>query len=297
MSTAKKGGSKIIWIIGGVIVIAGGVGAYFLLRKSKKENNNNDNNPKNTDNKEVIGSISISYKAPSELNSTSKIKAFQDWMDSQGKGWIKKDGKWVLLNKGAGYGNYGKSTDAVWKIYGKDYLKSLSSNSSNQSNSSNYNLSKDIETIVSKASGYKSQKNYLQKANSSFIQNWAKSILNNKGAFTWENQIYSTKNGEIIMDFNPIGINFYTSKSGKIAKMYPSSSSLEYYVNKGDNLGKATSYEYNNDGLWIYFPSSGDNYKWYSIKNITNKKTNSSFDGISEQFEFSAFDNNLDLNI
>jgi len=60
-----------------------------------------------------------------KLDTTAKVKAFQDWMDAQGKGWINKNGKWVLLNKGAGYGNFGTNTKRVWNIFGKDYIKTL----------------------------------------------------------------------------------------------------------------------------------------------------------------------------
>jgi hypothetical protein len=287
----KKGGSKMIWIIGGLIVIAGGIGAYFLLRKPKEDKTNNDDN-NDDDKKPVIssgGENSASQKinAPKELSSKEKIESFQNYVLD-----VKKD-KSILGNAGAD-GFWGKNSQNAFDKYGSDYLKSLLPVSNNIKTESQ--LEKDINTIIQRASGNKSQKFYLQKANSVFIQNWAKSIRNNKSAFIWENQIYSTGNGEVVLDFNPIGRTFYTSKSGKIAKTSPSKSSQEWYVNKGVNLGKATDYEYNN-GLWIYLPSSGSVYKWYSIFDITKTKPSSSFEGVTEQFEFSAFDNNLDLNI
>ena len=114
----NKGSSNLVWIIGGFLVVAGGIGAYLLLRKPKggEETNTDSNNDSGSE-----------YTAPKELNTTKKIKAFQDWMDEQGKGWImdKNTGKWKLLNQGAGYGTYGKNTDAVWKVFGVTYLKSL----------------------------------------------------------------------------------------------------------------------------------------------------------------------------
>ena len=48
VNAGKKGGSKMIWIIGGLIVIAGGIGAYFLLRKPKDESAGDDK-PKDDD--------------------------------------------------------------------------------------------------------------------------------------------------------------------------------------------------------------------------------------------------------
>ena len=124
----NKGSSKLIWIIGSLIVVAGGVGAYLLLRKPKKETGSEETNT-DSDNGSDLGlglsTGSVTYTAPKELNTTDKIKAFQDWMDEQGKGWVLVNGKYKLLNKGAGYGAYGKNTDAVWKVYGVSYLKSL----------------------------------------------------------------------------------------------------------------------------------------------------------------------------
>ena len=107
VNTGKKGGSKMFWIIGGLVLIAGGVGAYFLLRKPKDDTNTNTDvtddgdKDKSTDGggNTGSGSVSSSVSAPADLNSADQIKAFQDWMDAQGKGWINKDGKWVLLNK------------------------------------------------------------------------------------------------------------------------------------------------------------------------------------------------------
>jgi hypothetical protein len=48
----------------------------------------------------------------------NQIKAFQDWMDIKYPGWVK--GK--NLNKGSGYGNFGPSTEAAWKKYGKEFV-------------------------------------------------------------------------------------------------------------------------------------------------------------------------------
>jgi hypothetical protein len=302
-TTAKKGSSKIFWIIGGLIVIAGGVGAYFLLRKPKEEKNETDTDT-DTDDKSVDtntgGGTSVSSypKAPAELDTTDKIKAFQDWMDAQGKGWIKKDGKWVLLNKGAGYGNYGKSTDAVWKVYGKQYLESIKSGTSvkpSSSSSSTSQLDKDIETIIKSATGTKAEKSYLQKTNTDFVSNWAKSIRNDKRAFIWANQVYRTKTGEKILEYNPINVRFYANISGAIAKTSASNSASAYAVVKGTDLGRASGIDYNN-GLWLYLPEKGSIYKWYKINNISRTKT-SNFEGVTDEIEFLNFDNNLDLNL
>jgi hypothetical protein len=303
-TTGKKGGSKMIWIIGGLIVIAGGIGAYFLLRKPKEEKGSGDtdtNTDTNTDTKDVSsnlgsGTPAKSYTAPAELDSTDKIKAFQDWMDKQGKGWIEKDGKWVLLNKGAGYGNYGKSTDAVWKVYGKDYVKSASTSASDKpATASATSLSKDIDTIIGFSTGTKAEKSYLSKTNAEFVSTWAKAVRNSKRAFIWANQVYRTKTGDKILEYNPIGTKFYSKIGGSIAKTSPSDSASAYFVAKGTDLGKAKNVDYNN-GLWLYLPDSGVVYKWYKIDYVSRTKS-SSFEGITDEVEFANFDNNLDLNL
>jgi len=157
-TTGKKGSSKMYWIIGGLVVVAGGIGIYFLLKNRNKQKDNKNTGESNNKSTEVntsntstsststsstpasstptsstpTSSTSTSSKPTSnlsmsnyKLDTTTKIKAFQDWMDAQGKGWVYKNSKWVLLNKGAGYGNFGTNTKRVWDIFGKDYIKTL----------------------------------------------------------------------------------------------------------------------------------------------------------------------------
>ena len=61
-----------------------------------------------------------------QLDTTDNIKKFQDWMDTIGP-WVKSDatGKYVRLNKGAGYGTAGTYTKAAWKTYGARYYKEV----------------------------------------------------------------------------------------------------------------------------------------------------------------------------
>ncbi len=72
--------NKLFWIIGGAVLLAGGVGAYFLLRKGKDEEEEVEVATEEIKEQESSNS-SKTYTAPAELNSTDKIKAFQDWMD------------------------------------------------------------------------------------------------------------------------------------------------------------------------------------------------------------------------
>lgn len=297
--TVKKGGSKMFWIIGSIVLIAGGIGVYFLLRKKKGAENTNLDTPYNVDNKDsTIISNTITVSAPDELNSTDKIKAFQDWMDEQGKGWIKKDGKWVLLNKGKGYGIYGKNTDAVWKVYGKDYLKSLESKPSVNKQSTPSKPSKpnpDIDVIIKNATGFRTERQILEKGfDEKFIKAWADAIRNKKTAFIWSKIVYRTKTGDELLSKNIIDKTFYTKIDGAIAKLKASDDADAYYVKKGINLGKAKGVEFNN-GLWLYFPDSGYLYKWYKADYVTTINPKSSnFEGITDEIEF---ENNLSLDL
>jgi hypothetical protein len=299
----NKGSSKLMWIIGGLIVVAGGVGAYLLLRKPKEETGSEETNTDSDNNSDLglgLSSGSETYTAPAELNTTDKIKAFQDWMDAQGKGWImdKNTGKWKLLNKGAGYGTYGKNTDAVWKVYGVDYLKSLKTPSATTTPVSTLTpaSASDISTIINFSTGTKAEKSSLSKANDDFVKTWAKAIRNKKKAFIWANQVYRTWTGDKVLDTNPINVNYYAKISGRIAKTSPDDSAPAYNIAKGTDLGKVRAISYNN-GLWLYAPNSGLLYKWYKIDTITTKKPSSSFEGFTDEVEFASFDSNFDLNL
>jgi len=298
---ATKGGSKMFWIIGSLIVVAGSVGAYFLLRKPKEEKGADDTNTDtNSDEKQItetiLGSDKKTYTAPSELNSTDKIKAFQDWMDAQGKGWVNKNGKWVLLNKGAGYGNYGKSTDAVWKVYGSEYLKSLKNPVTE--NKTDKPDAEDIKTILGYANGR--TKKGLSTYPKDYIKDWANAIRKGLTTHTWSNQVYSTKNGQVLVKYNPRDYNHYITKKGQYFKETSSLNSKSYGTTIGVDLGKVGD-------VAQKFDSKGNSFLMYWIpskqlwiySNATSKtKPSSSFSGNEMDLDmFSTFDNNLDLNL
>lgn len=313
-TTGKKGGSKMIFIIGGLIVIAGGIGAYFLLRKPKEEKSSGDSDTDSDTAKDEVsslGSVSTTktYTAPSDLNDSTKIKAFQDWLDANKPCWLldSSDNKYKNLSKnagdcnrnigGKGYGTYGKNTDIAWKSFGSEYLKS-SKKSPFEVVTSIFKpkLDSDIELIIKNATGTKSEKSYLVKANVNFVKTWSKAIGGGKKAFIWENQVYRTDTGDKVLEYNPIGVKHYAKLSGEIAKLSASNSSNAEYVTKGTDLGKISGLNYNN-GLWFYAPDESSIYKWYRADYLSRQKPSSSFDGANNQIEFSSFDNNLDLNL
>ena len=63
--------------------------------------------------------------APIQLKDVNGVKSFQDWLDTNVKGWAKgyKDG---MINKGqngGGYGKFGPRTQKAWSQYKDQYLK------------------------------------------------------------------------------------------------------------------------------------------------------------------------------
>ena len=63
--------------------------------------------------------------APIQLKNVNGVKSFQDWLDTNVKGWAKgyKDG---MINKGqngGGYGKFGPRTQKAWSQYKDQYLK------------------------------------------------------------------------------------------------------------------------------------------------------------------------------
>lgn len=139
-----KDTTKRYLLIGGSLLVVGGV-LYYFYKRNKISTISVDEQAETTDN-----NSSTTTTTPKPTITITKVKAFQDWMDAKGLGWIKgADGKYYtngnpnLLNKGVGYGVFGPSTSDVWKAYKSEYLKSISSSSSSSTvKSGNANLDK-----------------------------------------------------------------------------------------------------------------------------------------------------------
>lgn len=68
------------------------------------------------------------YTPSAQLRTPDEVKKFQDWLDTNAKGWATgyKDG---IINKGqngGGYGKFGPRTSKAWTTYGQQYLSSTS---------------------------------------------------------------------------------------------------------------------------------------------------------------------------
>jgi hypothetical protein len=300
---ATKGGSKIFWIIGGLIVVAGSVGAYFLLRKPKDEGTGDTDTNTDTDTNVGGGNVggggaTKTYTAPSELNDSTKIKAFQDWMDVKGKGWIPKNGTWVLLNKGAGYGNYGENTDNVWKFYGAEYVSSKKGTLPTPIKNTEKPDSADVKTILGYAKG-RTEKG-LNSFSKGYIKDWADAIRNRLSTHTWSNQVYSTLNGEVLIPYDQTKFVHYVTKKGQYYKATDDLDATAYTTTIGDDLGKLgrAVRRFNTKGVGytlIYVPKKE---MWIYADAVSRTKPSSSFMGSDMDLDmFASFDNNLDLNL
>ena len=125
-----KDSTKRLLLIGGSLVVIGGV-IYYFYSQSKPSGSGEDEDDKPPVDESTPENVNTSpgstpgtppsESLPAELNSTEKVKKFQDFMDAVGS-WVKgTDGKYKKLNKGTGYGIPGPSTKAAFNVYGDLY--------------------------------------------------------------------------------------------------------------------------------------------------------------------------------
>jgi hypothetical protein len=93
---------------------------------TKKVTNYTCNDPEFKNNVSPVGekvnnTVNQKTPIPSELKNIEGIKLFQDWLDVNAKGWA-KDFANGILNKSAGYGNFGPRTKKAWDTYGRRFL-------------------------------------------------------------------------------------------------------------------------------------------------------------------------------
>lgn len=115
----EKKNKKILLITSAILLIGGGVG-YWLWKRNKDkkatETPVTEETPPATTPTTPTGGV----PSPA-VNQPANVNAFQDWMDKNHPNWV--NGK--NLNKGSGYGNFGKSTQKAWAQWKSDYEKFL----------------------------------------------------------------------------------------------------------------------------------------------------------------------------
>jgi hypothetical protein len=281
-----KGKSSVgFWLLIGTLVVGGGVGIYFLLRKPKEETADENLDEKKED--IVVPTITTrddsgsqtkpKSSAPSELNTADKIKAFQNYVLN-----VKNDVS-ILGGSGAD-GKWGTNSQKAWDKYGTGFKQSPTFKGFTTV------VSQDAkERIIAFAKGSdKATSKYLNNANQDFVKKWAETIGKERTAFIWANQVYRTKTGERVMDYNPLIFNLKTSKVATL-RASASKDSAGTGIKAGQELGKGGDIKFNNPYLYIYLPNKK---KW--IASINVKKASSSFTGGEEEI-WAGFDNNFDV--
>jgi hypothetical protein len=89
---------------------------------TKKIINYTCNDPEFKANVSTVGDkVNQKTPIPTELKNIEGVKLFQDWLDVNAQGWA-KDFANGILNKSAGYGNFGPRTQKAWNTYGRRFL-------------------------------------------------------------------------------------------------------------------------------------------------------------------------------
>lgn len=286
-----KGKSSIgFWLLIGTLVVGGGVGVYFLLRKPKEEKAEDGGDNNLDEKKDVIttptnlssgsgsgsGSTKPKSSAPAELNTEDKIKKFQQYVLNT------KNDVTILGGSGAD-GKWGSNSQKAWDKYGADFKKTPTFKGFTTV------VSGDAKKrIIDFATGNKATESYLNSANQDFVKKWAETIGNEKTAFIWANQVYRTKTGERVMDFNPTLFNLKTSKDATL-RATANQNSTGTPIKEGESLGKGSAVAFSNPYLYIYLPNKK---KWIWSKVV--EKASSSFTGGEEEI-WAGFDDNFDI--
>lgn len=63
---------------------------------------------------------------PSELKDLEGVKKFQDWLDTNKKGWASGYANGILNKTGKGYGRMGPRTSKAWNLYKAEFLSPAS---------------------------------------------------------------------------------------------------------------------------------------------------------------------------
>lgn len=275
-----KDSTKRILLIGGSLLVLGGVAYYFFVYRPKHPKGNEGTSdelpPEDALQDESFGTTATSsIQVPTELNTPEKIKAFQDWMDTIGP-WVKgSDGKYKLLNKGAGYGLFGPSTSAAWNYYKSQYLTPIDVVVID----ADKDLKTAIDYLVSTWGGDKNAfRKRLMTEKRDFVIKWA-GFVNKfkagqlpKNAFEYAGRVYDIAYGKQRISINPIG---KTAKAWKdtTLRQTPSASALKTSVYKGSDFGKVSDYRWNlsENLMFLYVPNNGisSKNKWTYSGNVS----------------------------
>jgi hypothetical protein len=261
-----------------VLLGVGGYYGYKALYKPKDEDEDETIIIPPTNSGNGSGSGSTSPTAPSELDTKAKITDFQNYVIN-----TKKDT--AILGSSGADGLWGKNSQKAWDKYSADYKKK-GTGSGNTNVKANTN---EIVTIQGFATGDKTSDAYLKSTNQEFVKKWAERIKGKKSAFIFANQVYRTKTGDKILEYNPTTTNLYAKKDEYILKSEPNKSASASYVQKNTNLGKGGDVAFADGYLYIWLKGKE---KWVASIWVSPKKV--SFNGEDEFEQFNGFTNDND---
>lgn len=273
----NKGGKIGLVVVLFVLLGVGGYYGYKMLYKPKEEEDNDEIiiiDPKK-DGGGGGGGGSTTYTFP--FKTTDEGNKFRAWINTKYPTYARE----INLDISGGLNSY---VEKAWIKYGAEYTK----DGANVDTKPIELASKsDIEQIISFADkGDKTTESYLKATNQSFVKDWAKNIRNSKTAFIWANQVYRTKTGIRVLDFNPTSVILYSNQSGNNLVSTPSRSASRSSVVKNESLGKGGAVTFADGYLYIYLPSKS---MWIASIWISKYKVN--FTGETDFENFRGFTN------
>ena len=277
----NKGGKIGLVVVLFVLLGVGGYYGYKMLYKPKKEE----------DDEEIIiidpkkdggggggggGGGSTNYTFP--FKTTDEGNTFRAWINTNYPTYAKE----IKLDLTGALNSF---VEKAWIKYGTEYTTKKGTN--DDTKTPTIASKDDIAQIISFADkGDKTNESYLKATNQSFVKDWAKNIRNSKTAFIWANQVYRTKTGSRVLDFNPTSVILYANKSGDNLVATASRSASRSAVLKNESLGKGGSVTFADGYLYIYLTSKS---KWIASIWISRYKVN--FTGETDFENFRGFTN------
>jgi len=277
------------WVLISTLLVGGGVGIYFLLRKDGKSEDGKSEEEKKAELEKPKDDVSSSSSSSSSSNTYVAPKSFTFPFKSVDEGntfraWvIKKDPTFAKSIDLSATGKLNSYVQKAWDKYGADFKKTPDFKGFTTVVSSDAK-----KRILDFATGNRATETFLNSTNQDFVKKWAETIGNEKTAFIWANQVYRTKTGERVMDFNPTSFNLKTTKDA-VLRATANQNSTGTPIKKGESLGKGSAVAFSNPYLYIYLPNKK---KWIWSKVVA--KASSSFTGGEEEI-WAGFDNNFDI--
>lgn len=274
----NKGGKIGLVVVLFVLLGVGGYYGYKMLYKPKKED----------DEEEIIvidpkkdgggggggGGGSTNYTFP--FKTTDEGNTFRAWINTNYPTYAKE----IKLDLTGALNSF---VEKAWIKYGTEYTTKKGANNQAPTIASK----DDIAQIISFANkSDKTTESYLKATNQNFVKEWAKNIRASNTAFIWANQVYRTKTGGRVLDFNPTSVVLYANKSGDNLVATPSRSASRSAVIKNENLGKGSAVTFADGFLYIKLPSKE---QWIASIWISRYKVN--FTGETDFENFRGFTN------